>query len=192
MDPADIHRKRVQHFDVPSHAHLLTFSCYQRRPLLKDDRFCALLSQCIDQGSRRLGFSLIAFVYMPEHVHLLVLPRGDPCLIERILFTIKKPFSDQAKRFLVAEQNPLLASLQMQEKSGRTAFRFWQQGPGFDRNIASSEACIVAAEYLHNNPVRRGLRKTPAEWRWSSWKYYNVPDAYGADSELPRIDGFPG
>jgi putative transposase len=31
--------------------------------------------------------------------------------------------------------------------------------------------------YMHNNPVKRGLVKEPGDWPWSSWRYYFLPDA---------------
>jgi len=31
--------------------------------------------------------------------------------------------------------------------------------------------------YLHNNPVKRGLVKEPGDWPWSSWRYYFLQDA---------------
>ncbi len=37
MGHSSPHRKRVRHFDEPGHVHELTFSCYERRPLLVDD-----------------------------------------------------------------------------------------------------------------------------------------------------------
>ncbi len=67
------HRKRVRHFDQPGDAHELTFSCYQRRPLLEDDSQ-RLFLECLDKATERQGFGLLAYVLMPEHVHLLVLP----------------------------------------------------------------------------------------------------------------------
>ena len=68
------HRKSVKHFDLPGHAHELTFSCHERLPLLDSDRYKVLLSVVIDRAIERHGFRLAGFVYMPEHVHLLVWP----------------------------------------------------------------------------------------------------------------------
>jgi REP-associated tyrosine transposase len=59
------------------HLHFITFSCYRRLPLLKSaqarDAFVrelARLRECI-------GFRLIGYVVMPEHVHLLL--NEPPC-----------------------------------------------------------------------------------------------------------------
>ena len=68
-------------------------------------------------------------------------------------------------------------------------FRFWQEGGGYDRNLRTPDAVVTAAEYVHNNPVKRGLCATPADWKWSSWKHYFRPDA-AADPDLPTVHGF--
>ncbi|MCH8274710.1 MAG: hypothetical protein IH851_07965, partial [Armatimonadetes bacterium] len=50
--------------------------------------------------------------------------------------------------------------------------RFWQDGPGFDRNLFSPKAIRQAIEYLHANPVRRGLAEAAIEYEWSSARQY--------------------
>ena len=48
-------------------------------------------------------------------------------------------------------------------------YRFWQAGGGYDRNIVSKETLIKAIDYIHNNPLRGGLVKSPEDWKWSSY-----------------------
>jgi putative transposase len=31
--------------------------------------------------------------------------------------------------------------------------------------------------YMHNNPVKRGLVSAPGDWPWSSWRFYFLQDA---------------
>ena len=31
--------------------------------------------------------------------------------------------------------------------------------------------------YMHNNPVKRGLVSSPGDWLWSSWRFYFLNDA---------------
>jgi hypothetical protein len=40
----------------------------------------------------------------------------------------------------------------------------------YDRNIRDADN--VKLRYLHRNPVVRGLAKTPAGWKWSSFRHY--------------------
>src|SRR2546425_10648796 len=52
----------------------------------------------------------------------------------------------------------------------RRSFRegFWQAGGGFDRNVVQPHTLLPMIEYIHANPVRRGLVSRREEWKWSS------------------------
>jgi hypothetical protein len=80
-----------RHFDEPGHAHELTFSCYRRFRFLAAERTCLWLAQAIDQARRRHGFAVWAYVFMPEHVHLIVHPGRPLPRVELILKAIKQP-----------------------------------------------------------------------------------------------------
>jgi putative transposase len=102
------YRKRVRHFEGPNHFHELTFSCFSRLPLLTENIWCLMLSDSISRAIQRHGFALVAFVYMPEHVHLLVFPQESASRIEQLLRAIKRPFSYRVKNMLTRIQSPLL------------------------------------------------------------------------------------
>jgi putative transposase len=51
---------------------------------------------------------------------------------------------------------------------GQRHYRFWQRGGGFDRNLWSDKAIFAEIDFVHANPIRRGLCATPEDWRWSS------------------------
>jgi putative transposase len=51
-------------------------------------------------------------------------------------------------------------------------FAFWQRR-FYDHNCRTEKSVIEKINYCHNNPVRSGLTETPAEWRWSSYRWYN-------------------
>ena len=54
------------------HLHFITFSCYQRLPLLKEVRARDIFVQELGKVRDEMGFRLIGYVVMPEHVHLLM------------------------------------------------------------------------------------------------------------------------
>ena len=58
----------------------------------------------------------------------------------------------------------------------------WQPR-SFDRNVRDEEEFTVKLRYLHGNPVKRGLGKTSADWKWSSFRHYSM----GEDCEV-RIE----
>jgi putative transposase len=184
------HRKQIRHFHDIGHCHELTFSCFHRLPLLTNDVWKRLLSESIDRALVQQGFCLVAFVYMPEDIHLLVFPKEPSARVDRLLFAMKRPFSYRVKQHLEQTNSPLLQQLTVRERPGKYVFHFWQEGPGYDRNLTSQSAILTAIEYIHNNPVRRGLSSAPNQWKWSNWRYYHQSPG-NQDPELPTVQGMP-
>ncbi len=182
------YRKRVRHYDLPGDCRELTFSCYHQMPLLDDQLRCVMLARSIDRSLERHAFRLAAFVFMPEHVHLLIWPASDRVDVSAVLKAIKQPFSNRVRRLLEDDNQMLLRRLTVRERPGKLAFRFWQEGGGYDRNLTEPAAICAAIEYIHLNPVRRGLAMDALSWRWSSCHHYHGSTA---DRELPRIHGLP-
>jgi len=184
------HRKRVRHYDDPGHVHELTFSCYGRMSLLTNDLWRGMLSESIDRAMNGQRYGLVAFVYMPEHVHLVVYPRREATGIDRLLRAIKRSYSYRIKQLLVSTESRLLEKLTIRQRPGVETFRYWQEGPGYDRNLTGAKTVLSAIDYLHLNPVRRGLCASAIDWRWSSARHYaaeHIPE----DPLLPTIHGLP-
>ncbi len=173
MTDPRFHRKRVKHFDSPGQAHELTFSCYRRFPLLDNDVFRSILGKAINRAVERHHYELVAYVFMPEHVHLIVFPQAEAGTISQLLFAIKKPSSFRIKQWMQEHKDSRLGKLMVRERRDKTTFRSWQEGSGYDRNIDDSAKLEVMIDYLHENPIRRNLCKTTDQWEWSSWHFYH-------------------
>lgn len=182
--PTTPHRKRVRHYEGNGHLHELTFSCYQRRPLLTNDVWRGILADRLRAACEIECFQLVAFVFMPEHVHLLTLPRNNDAKVSRLFARTKQPTSKSIKQLLETRGSALLDDLTVRERPGKHCFRFWQEGPGYDRNIFSPQAIEASIEYIHQNPVRRNLCQRSTEWKWSSARYYATSEF---DPNLPPI-----
>jgi putative transposase len=160
-------------------------------PLLTNDTWREKLARCIDAAGEKAAIQLVGFVFMPEHAHLLVYPTTPDPPLSRYLAWIKQPFSKQIKDILAEQGSRLLLRLTVLERPGKTCFRFWQEGPGFDRNLYSPGAISCSLEYIHNNPVARGLCRRVVDWKWSSARYYlDVPPRQQQPS-LPMIYDLP-
>ena len=110
------HRKRIKHYEDPSHCRELTFSCYRQMPLLTNDLWRTMLSRSIDSALIRHGWRLVAFVYMPEHVHLLVYPVPVHSDVDAVLKAIKRPYSYRIKKLLEESKSQLLARLTVRQR----------------------------------------------------------------------------
>lgn len=119
---------------------------------------------------------------MPEHVHLLIHPCQFKYRIAALLSSIKKPVGEQAIRYLKRHAPSFLEKLTVKNRN-RTYHRFWQAGAGQDRNLYDPRAVHRVIEYIHANPVRRGLVNRPEDWLWSS-----AADWTGANRIGLRVD----
>ena len=54
----------------------------------------------------------------------------------------------------------------------RVRHRFWQPGGGFARNAVEFSTVHQMINYIHANPVRRGLVASAEDWQWSSARWY--------------------
>jgi len=136
------HRKRIKHFHEPGHLHEFTFSTFQQKPLLTHDGWREKLARSIDNANQTWRFQLVAFVFMPEHLHLLTYPLDEHPEFGKSLADIKQPFSKQVKSILVENRSRLLKPLTVRERPGKYCFRFWQEGAGYDRNVDSKEVIL--------------------------------------------------
>lgn len=105
---------------------------------------------------------------MPKHVRLLVIPLTPVVNVSRLLADIKRPVSLKIKHRLIAIRSPLLTELTIRQRPGVSSLRFWQEGPGYDRNLSNSSTIQAAIDYIHENPVRRGLCRRAVDWKYSS------------------------
>ena len=178
------HRKTRCRSNTPGDAHELTFSCYQRWPLLNNDRTRRWVVDALDRARHAWNFELWAYVIMPEHMHVLLYPRSPSYDISNILKAIKLSVSRRVTRVLRNESLPLLDRLRVTWPNGRQEYRFWQQGGGYDRNLYEDKVILASIEYMHFNPVARGLVDEPTDWKWSSARWYE-----GLDDVVLEMDG---
>jgi putative transposase len=175
-----VRRMRRPAINEPGHAHELTFCCFHRYAFLKAERTCQWLADAIEKARVELDFALWAYVFMPDHVHLLVCPNRPNYDIRVILQKIKEPVGRQAIKYLRAHASHWLPRISVQ-RGTRVEQRFWQAGGGFDRNVVEPDIMLAMIEYIHANPVRRGLVSSAELWKWSSAGWYQGKNSLKPD-----------
>ncbi len=83
-----------------------------------------------------------------------------------------------------------MTHLTVRQRPGPSAFRYWQERPGYDRNSTQRDTVMAAIDYLHGNPVRRGSVGAAVDWRWSSVRHYSQ-ESPPIDPLLSRVHGLP-
>jgi putative transposase len=149
--------------------HFVTFSCYGRKPLLDCEARRDLLLQILERVRRRYRLVVLGYVFMPEHVHLLV---SEPQ--RETLSTVIQALKLGYVRSLNGLGSNLTPKSHEEDGTRGTLLipkRFWQ--PRFyDFNIWTECKRVEKLRYIHRNPVKRGLVKSPQDWRWSSFRWY--------------------
>ncbi len=152
----------MRRINVPNHVRFLTFSCYQRLPLLDDPGLRDELAERIERLRGKHEWKILAWVLMPDHVHLAVYPEDGK--VTEMLMKIKQGFAQGVVHRWKRESSPMLARVTV--RGGQKYF--WQRGGGHDRVVRDRRELEEKIGYVHMNPVRRGLVRRPVDWRWSS------------------------
>jgi len=150
--------------------HFTTFSCYRRLPLLKTARARDLFVRGLGKVRDEMGFRLVGYVVMPEHVHLLISEpkRGTPSsTLHKLKLQVSRKLRKR-RRHGSAEQLRLPFGEGTEQDQPRA---FWQ-ARFYDFNVYSRGKMKEKLNYMHANPVIRKLVKHPGEWPWSSWSFY--------------------
>ncbi len=80
---------------------------------------------------------------------------------------MKQPVGQKAVAFLNSDAPEWLPRI-TRTRGGSTERLFWQSGGGYDRNIDEPKTLPKMIDYIHMNPVRRGLVPRAIDWPWSS------------------------
>lgn len=137
----------LKRYQTEDHDHLITISCYHRKPYLNTPAARDLFEHSLEKTRRKYLLDILAYVVMPEHVHLLVSEPDEKRLATAL----------QALKVSVSKQSPQCP--------------FWQIRY-HDFNVFTSPKRTQKIRYIHRNPVKRGRVSNPELWRHSSYQAY--------------------
>jgi len=171
--------KGLQRHYGRSHLHFLTFSCYRRLPLLRTARERDLFVGELARVRAEYGFLLVGYVVMPEHVHLLISePRkGTPSTVLQML---KQRVSKKLRK---KQRKSCVGQLRLAFPEPVESARAFWQARFYDFNVYTNRKKREKLDYMHRNPLTRGLVNHPKDWPWSSWPFYGMgePGLVGID-----------
>jgi putative transposase len=148
--------RRYNSFGKP---YFITCVTYNRRPFLLNHE--EMLLQSLYRSETKFNRELIAWVILPEHFHLLVDLSSDN--ISSFMHWIKQSFS-----------------MNFRKLNGNGIGRVWQYR-FWDHIIRDEKDLQRHLDYIHYNPVKRGLVKNPFDYHYSSINNYReyYPDGWG-------------
>jgi putative transposase len=149
------------------HLHFITFSCFERRPLLGSPVARNVFIEALGEIRKRYRFKLAGYVVMPEHVHLLI-SEPEVSNPSTALMALKYRVARDLRGGRPRSKGPLFVP---NAREVSQLPRFWQHR-FYDFNVFSGAKEKEKLEYMHANPVTRGLATNPGAWIWSSFLFY--------------------
>ena len=153
-----MHPPRVSGFSYKGlHRYFLTFCAFGRsRPFESRDVVHSVLGQ-IRRSAASEQFDLLAYCFMPDHVHLVVTGLTETADLRR--------FARDAR-----------------QRSGywfsrRTGRRLWQTG-FYDRVLRSEEQTLPVVRYVLANAVRARLAAEIGEFEFSGSDVFSIDEIY--------------
>ncbi len=138
---------RLKAFDyVGLHRYFLTFCTFERQQRFTTCDVVDLVLLQIQRAAGEQRFAIIAYCFMPDHVHLLVEAQADDSDARRFIKTVKQYSGFYFKQ--------------------RFRQRLWQRY-GFERTLHDDEATVSVARYILENPVRGRLVRNPEDYPFS-------------------------
>jgi len=164
---------------VPGGTYFFTVVTHQRRPVLTTTMARRCLREAIKIELAVRPVEVVAFVLLPDHLHTIwTLPENDVNYSLRWK-RIKELFT---REFLAAggEEGIISSSRAAHHERAVWQRRFWEH---VIRDEDDLKGCL---DYIHWNPVKHGLAKSPIDYPWSSFRRWvttgEYPLDWGADS----------
>jgi putative transposase len=136
--------KRLNLENYPSFITTKTINNY---PFFSNTVNAEILISTLYFGKQNDWFSLVAFVIMPDHLHLIIIPREKN--ISQAMHSIKS-FSSKAIN-------------KIKKRDGKV----WQASFR-DFTIYTKELLLEKLTYIHENPVRKGIVLEACSYNFSS------------------------
>lgn len=136
---------------VPDYPHHVTQRGSRRQAIFFDESDYVAYSDLLAEQLPKAEVEVLAYCLMPNHVHLILVPRRADSLAQ----LLRKTHASYA--------------LQINQAHGWQG-HLWQER--FHSFVMDEEHLLAAVRYVELNPVRAGLSKRPDGWRWSSVHFH--------------------
>lgn len=163
--------------NLPGALRFITGVVNHRLRIFDDANCCQSFTEVCASLKESWPFRLIAWVLMPDHIHLIANPKDGRIrdLTAALKSLSARSLIDGSTRFSFLREMP--------DTDGST-HQVWQES--FKALPLWSEWLIwQKINYIHNNPLKSGLVKSARDYRWSSFRsfFFDESDPIKVDKE---------
>lgn len=152
-------------------------------PIFTNGKYYDILIDAIKFYQSKKNLEVIAYVFLLEHFHMIVKSKE---LIKTIRLIKMFSAKEIVKQLKVDNESQILRQLELNKKEYKTNsdYQVWQEG-FMPKEIMSDEMLNQKIEYIHYNPVKKGLVNDPADWKYSSACIYERGEKGIIELDLP-------
>jgi putative transposase len=169
----------------PGIPYFLTFTIVKWINVFIKPEYCHILWDSLQYCRKEKGMKLYAFVFMTNHIYLIMSASIEETPLWHIIRDFKKFTAQKIIQKMQQEENRdwiLNLMKETGEKNGvNTQYQFWIQDDGAIE-ISSEKFFHQKINYLHYNPVRAQIVLQPEDYGWSSARLYKKDDTKFLDS----------
>ena len=147
-----------------------TATCLKWQNLLARDEHKEIIMRSLRFLVKDNRIWLYGFVVMPNHIHLMWC-KQDPWLEKNIKQMFLKYTAQQIK-FNLINQNPSELDNYISTQRDRE-YHFWERR-SYSATLYNRKVASQKIDYMHYNPVKAGLCKNPENYKYSSYRFYEL------------------
>src|SRR5262245_19396483 len=156
--------EHLKGFDyVGFHRYHLRFCTHERQPLFSNADVVDLVLRQISRSATENAFAVIAYCFMPDHLHLLIDGQSEASECKR--------FITRAKQYSGYHYARLRGGV------------LWQRY-GYEHVLRDDERTLVVARCILNNPLRAGLVERVEDYPFVGSLVYTLRDILEAAARL--------
>jgi len=167
--------------------YFVTYSIVDWLPLFVSEASCKIVTDSLSFCHKTKCLRINCFVVMPTHLHLIVFDAEFNN--ERLAQTMTdfRKFTGRELSDWCERQGPPCFSQTLRDQATADRERRLWQPSRHPEAIMNERFWQQKADYLHDNPRRKGLVRSPDHWRFSSARWYVTEGAELADVPLTAI-----
>jgi len=171
-----------------SSVYFVTYSIVEWLPVSVTDKACLIVADSLTQCHREKGLRINAFVIMPTHMHMIVFDEQfDNERLKKSLDSFRR-FTGRQLAEYCSENMPMAFRDALVHSAGHDRERQFWQDSRHPEGLHTQKFWSQKWDYLHANPVRKGLVSYSADWRFSSGAFYDDEREYCGEVPITQID----
>ena len=169
------------------YVHFITHTIVDWLPIFIEESTCRILCDSLNFCIQEKNLRVNAFVIMPNHFHAIVFDHDfDNERLKKTLDEFRKFTGRKLADYCDAHFSPAFGETFRRAASEDRQRRVWQPTQHFE-GIGSEKFWRQKVNYIHENPVRKGLVLQSEDWRFSSARFWMEEKSEGSDVEVSGI-----